>query len=54
MMEVGGNAKAREFFRQHGNTIEGKFSDVKYNSRAAELYRAKIKSESEGLQSSKK
>jgi len=49
MMEVGGNGKARDFFRQHGGNIgkEAKFSDTKYNSRCAELYKQKIKSESE-------
>jgi len=48
LMEHGGNAKARGFFRQHGgfaDAKEGKFSDTKYNSRAAELYRAKLKAE---------
>jgi hypothetical protein len=47
-MEVGGNGRAREFFRHHGCTSEGKFSDLKYNHRAAELYRQKIKTEVEG------
>eukprot|EP01117_Protostelium_nocturnum_P013569 TRINITY_DN5071_c0_g2_i1.p1 TRINITY_DN5071_c0_g2~~TRINITY_DN5071_c0_g2_i1.p1 ORF type:complete len:422 (+),score=197.92 TRINITY_DN5071_c0_g2_i1:133-1398(+) len=53
-MEVGGNAKAREFFRHHGCTDEGKFSDLKYNHRAAELYRTKIKDLVEGNTGKKK
>jgi len=52
-MEIGGNGKAREFFRHHGCTSEGKFSDSKYNHRAAELYRQKIKSEVEGTDKKK-
>lgn len=50
MMELGGNEKAREFFRKHGAYVdskEGKFSDTKYNSRGAELYKNKLKSEVE-------
>jgi len=57
MMEIGGNAKAREFFRQHGgyaDAKEGKFSDTKYNSRGAELYRSKIKQEVESEGTKKK
>lgn len=47
-MEIGGNAKAKGFFRQHGgfaDVKEGKFSDSKYSSRAAELYKQKLKAE---------
>jgi len=50
-MELGGNARARDFFRKHGgyaDAKEGKFSDTKYNSRAAELYKQKLKSEVDG------
>jgi hypothetical protein len=48
MMELGGNQKAREFFRQHGGLVDwNKFSDTKYSSRVAELYRAKLKGEVE-------
>ena len=49
MMDAGGNGKARDFFRQHCGNIakEAKFSDTKYNSRCAELYKQKIKTESE-------
>jgi len=57
LMEHGGNAKARGFFRQHGgfaDAKEGKFSDTKYNSRAAELYKAKLKSEVEADMKQKK
>ncbi|KAM9468282.1 ADP-ribosylation factor GTPase-activating protein 3 [Clarias gariepinus] len=40
-MQVGGNASASAFFNQHGCTsIE---TNAKYNSRAAKLYREKIK-----------
>jgi len=51
LMESGGNAKAREFFRLHGafaDSKEGKFSSSVYNSRAAELYRGKLRSEIDG------
>jgi len=49
-MELGGNGRAREFFRSHGGFTDkdSKFTDTKYNSRAAELYKAKIKQEIEG------
>jgi len=50
-MELGGNAKARDFYRKHGgyaDAKEGKFSDTKYNSRAADLYKQKLRSEVEG------
>jgi len=56
-LEFGGNNKAREFFRQHGGidvSKDAKFSDTKYNSRAAELYRSKLKSEIENSSSKKK
>lgn len=51
MMELGGNGKARDYFKQHGgytDSKDGKFSDVKYNSRVAEMYKAKLKAEVEG------
>jgi ADP-ribosylation factor GTPase-activating protein 2/3 len=44
MMEAGGNEKARQFFRQHG-VLDNTKIDSKYNSRAAELYREKLKGE---------
>uniref|UniRef100_A0A672GC27 ADP-ribosylation factor GTPase-activating protein 3 n=1 Tax=Salarias fasciatus TaxID=181472 RepID=A0A672GC27_SALFA len=40
-MQVGGNASATAFFNQHGCT--GGAANAKYNSRAAQLYREKIK-----------
>ncbi|KAL4658410.1 ADP-ribosylation factor GTPase-activating protein 3 [Arapaima gigas] len=40
-MQVGGNANATAFFRQHGCTASA--ANAKYNSRAAQLYREKIK-----------
>ncbi|KAM7378334.1 hypothetical protein PAMA_013300 [Pampus argenteus] len=40
-MQVGGNASAIGFFNQHGCT--GSAANAKYNSRAAQLYREKIK-----------
>ncbi|XP_073477798.1 ADP-ribosylation factor GTPase-activating protein 3 isoform X2 [Aquarana catesbeiana] len=40
-MQVGGNTNATVFFRQHGCTTND--SNAKYNSRAANLYREKIK-----------
>nr|XP_033809028.1 ADP-ribosylation factor GTPase-activating protein 3 isoform X2 [Geotrypetes seraphini] len=41
-MQVGGNANAIAFFHQHGCTKND--TNAKYNSRAAQLYREKIKS----------
>ncbi|XP_067345909.1 ADP-ribosylation factor GTPase-activating protein 3 isoform X2 [Channa argus] len=41
-MQVGGNASAIGFFNQHGCTANA--ANAKYNSRAAQLYREKIKS----------
>lgn len=40
-MQVGGNASAVVFFNQHGCTSSA--ANAKYNSRAAQLYREKIK-----------
>uniref|UniRef100_A0AAR2LGE0 ADP-ribosylation factor GTPase-activating protein 3 n=1 Tax=Pygocentrus nattereri TaxID=42514 RepID=A0AAR2LGE0_PYGNA len=40
-MQVGGNASATAFFNQHGGTAGA--ANAKYNSRAALLYREKIK-----------
>lgn len=41
-MQVGGNSNAIAFFNQHGCTTSA--ANTKYNSRAAKLYREKIKS----------
>ncbi|CAO2601427.1 ADP-ribosylation factor GTPase-activating protein 3, partial [Lemmus lemmus] len=41
-MQVGGNSNASSFFHQHGCTTSD--TNAKYNSRAAQLYREKIKS----------
>uniref|UniRef100_A0A8D3DDS9 ADP-ribosylation factor GTPase-activating protein 3 n=1 Tax=Scophthalmus maximus TaxID=52904 RepID=A0A8D3DDS9_SCOMX len=40
-MQVGGNSSAMAFFSQHGCTTSA--ANAKYNSRAAQLYREKIK-----------
>uniref|UniRef100_A0A8C6FIV6 ADP-ribosylation factor GTPase-activating protein 2 n=1 Tax=Moschus moschiferus TaxID=68415 RepID=A0A8C6FIV6_MOSMO len=40
-MQVGGNASATAFFRQHGCTAND--ANTKYNSRAAQMYREKIR-----------
>uniref|UniRef100_H2MZA7 ADP-ribosylation factor GTPase-activating protein 2 n=1 Tax=Oryzias latipes TaxID=8090 RepID=H2MZA7_ORYLA len=40
-MQVGGNANATAFFRQHGCST--KDTNAKYNSRAAQMYREKIR-----------
>uniref|UniRef100_A0A672PG39 ADP-ribosylation factor GTPase-activating protein 2 n=1 Tax=Sinocyclocheilus grahami TaxID=75366 RepID=A0A672PG39_SINGR len=40
-MQVGGNANAMGFFRQHGCTTND--TNAKYNSRAAQMYREKIR-----------
>lgn len=54
-MELGGNARARGFFRQYGaDNKDGKFNDARYKSRAAELYRAKLKQEIQGGNAPKK
>ncbi|XP_061662644.1 ADP-ribosylation factor GTPase-activating protein 3-like isoform X4 [Syngnathoides biaculeatus] len=42
-MQVGGNASAVSFFNQHGCTAGA--ANAKYNSRAAQLYREKIKTQ---------
>jgi hypothetical protein len=51
LMEAGGNQKALGFFRQHGafsSSQEGKFSPDVYQSRAAEMYRHKLRVEALG------
>nr|XP_029508305.1 ADP-ribosylation factor GTPase-activating protein 2-like [Oncorhynchus nerka] len=40
-MQVGGNANATAFFRQHGCSTND--TTAKYNSRAAQMYREKIR-----------
>ena len=44
LMQVGGNAKASVFFREHG-ILNNQDTYKKYNSRAAELYRNKLTNE---------
>lgn len=56
MMENGGNERAAQFFKQHGldaNDATVKI-DTKYNSRAAELYREKLRAEVGGVEQPKK
>eukprot|EP00730_Choanoeca_flexa_P020426 TRINITY_DN9975_c0_g1_i4.p1 TRINITY_DN9975_c0_g1~~TRINITY_DN9975_c0_g1_i4.p1 ORF type:complete len:497 (+),score=125.87 TRINITY_DN9975_c0_g1_i4:40-1491(+) len=47
-MQVSGNAKAKAFFKQHGQDSHD--LHVKYSSRAATLYRNKVAKEAEALQ----
>lgn len=50
-MQVGGNAKARSFFRSHGTETSTSDLQKKYNSRASSLYSGKIeKLSSEAMQ----
>lgn len=56
MMECGGNERGAQFFKQHGlesNDATVKI-DGKYTSRAAELYREKLKAEVGGVEQPKK
>lgn len=48
-MQIGGNGKVNAFLQQYGISKDTDIK-VKYNSRAAELYREKIKAEMEGRQ----
>ncbi|CAL8136558.1 unnamed protein product [Orchesella dallaii] len=41
-MELGGNANAQEFFSQHHSTANSTDLQLKYNSRAAQLYKEKL------------
>jgi hypothetical protein len=43
--QIGGNARAKAFFRQHGVPDSTKSDEKRYKSRAAELYRAQLKRE---------
>lgn len=48
LMAVGGNARARQFFKQHGWDQEGADKvEAKYTSRAAQLYRTLLEKESQ-------
>eukprot|EP01113_Clastostelium_recurvatum_P019635 TRINITY_DN2318_c0_g1_i2.p1 TRINITY_DN2318_c0_g1~~TRINITY_DN2318_c0_g1_i2.p1 ORF type:complete len:479 (-),score=160.40 TRINITY_DN2318_c0_g1_i2:960-2396(-) len=49
-MEMGGNAPANEFFRQHGVTYGSQKIEEKYNTRAAQMYRQKLKGLVDGPQ----
>lgn len=52
MLVGGGNKRARSFFVKHGwSTTEKGLIDQKYRSRAAQLYRALLQREAEGLKS---
>jgi ADP-ribosylation factor GTPase-activating protein 2/3 len=43
-MKMGGNGTTLEFFKQHGGSIiESKDAQVKYTSRAATLWKDKLK-----------
>ncbi|EDQ88756.1 uncharacterized protein MONBRDRAFT_37355 [Monosiga brevicollis MX1] len=47
-MQVSGNAKAKAFFQSHG--VDSQDPRVKYNSRAATLYRQQVQRDAETLQ----
>ncbi|XP_033736871.1 ADP-ribosylation factor GTPase-activating protein 1-like isoform X1 [Pecten maximus] len=47
-MKVGGNRKAKDFFKSQADYREGMSMHEKYNSKAAALYRDKIATEAEG------
>uniref|UniRef100_A0AAQ5Z3D0 ADP-ribosylation factor GTPase-activating protein 2 n=1 Tax=Amphiprion ocellaris TaxID=80972 RepID=A0AAQ5Z3D0_AMPOC len=46
-MQVGGNANATAFFRQHGCSTND--TNAKYNSRAAQMYREKIRQQANAV-----
>jgi hypothetical protein len=52
MMENGGNERASQFFKQHGlDSSDATVKiDGKYSSRAAELYREKLRAEVGGVE----
>ena len=56
MMENGGNERGAQFFKQHGLDASDATVkiDGKYNSRAAELYREKLRAEVGGVEQPKK
>jgi hypothetical protein len=54
MMEAGGNANAKAFFRDHGVADGSLKVDAKYQTRAAQLYKNKLRDSQDESKKKKK